>query len=79
MKIGHYFSYFWTDAIRDDGSAEWYWETTKNMLTENEFYWGINQPSMPTETVRSCISFRYNSGGYDDDDCLDYVFDAFCQ
>jgi hypothetical protein len=65
--------------LRDEGSAEWYWETTKNVLTENDFYWGVEQPSLPNVTVRSCIDFNYSVGGYDDDDCLDYYLDAMCQ
>ena len=73
------FMYFWTDALRDENSIEWYWETTGNSLTENDFYWGVDQPSMGNSTVRSCISFRYTTGGYDDDDCLDYVLASMCQ
>jgi hypothetical protein len=73
-------NYIWTDALRDEGSADWYWETSKNMLTENDFYWGSGQPSLPNATVQSCINFSYYSGGYDDDECTAFPFlDAMCQ
>jgi hypothetical protein len=81
VRIGYEINYFWIDALRDAGSTEWYWETSKNIMTENDFYWGISQPSLPNVTdISSCINFRYASGGYDDDYCDDVPFlDAMCQ
>jgi hypothetical protein len=80
-RVGYEWNYFWIDALRDAGSADWYWETTKNILTENDFYWGNFQPSLPTVTdLSSCINFRFASGGYDDDYCNNVPFlDAMCQ
>lgn len=71
--------YFWSDGVRDKNSAEWYWETTKNSILENDFHWASQQPSMSNDTVRSCISFSNYDGGYADDDCLDYTLDVICQ
>jgi len=71
--------YFWTDAVRDEGSTEWYWETSGNKIKENDLYWAPREPSMENATVRLCISFSNYVGGYDDDDCLYYRLDIMCQ
>jgi hypothetical protein len=71
-------NFFWTEALKDEDSSEWYWETSGSSLTE--FYWGRGQPSMESNvTVRSCINFSNAGGGYDDDDCLDFALSVLCQ
>lgn len=73
------YNFFWIDALKDEGSSEWYWETSGNMIKENDLYWGRFQPSLENETVRTCINISYFSGGYDDDGCSDYLLDVICQ
>jgi len=67
----------WSGALRDEGSATWYWEETGAEITE--FYWGSGQPTMNEDLVRSCISFNFYFGGMDDDNCDEYFLDVMCE
>lgn len=77
--LANMINFFWTDALRNESSADWYWETSQNIISANDFYWGFGEPSLPNATVRSCINFGYYSGGYDDEDCLRYLHNVMCQ
>jgi len=71
-------NWFWTGALRDEGSTAWYWEETGAEITE--FYWGFGQPSMDQDLVRSCIDFSFTSGGWDDDSCESFLLlDVMCE
>lgn len=72
------FGNFWTDALKDENSAEWYWETSGNKIAQNEFHWAAEQPNLEDPSIRSCIHFNCKSG-YDDQICVNYLHDVFCQ
>jgi hypothetical protein len=71
--------YFWTDAVKDKASNQWYWETTFNLIADEDFHWGYQQPDLQAMIRPSCINFSNRFGGYDDEDCLNYQLGAICQ
>jgi len=63
--------------LKDFNSTTWYWEETGAEIAD--FYWGDNQPDLDAFFARSCIEFSFLFGGWDDEVCVDYAFNAMCQ
>jgi len=64
----YHFTWFWSDALRDEGSTTWYWEETGAEITE--FYWDpINPHRTRIWSGLALILISSYLGGLDDDEC----------
>jgi hypothetical protein len=74
---------FFTDALRDENSTEWYWETSGNRIQDTDFHWGKGKPSLENST--GCLGIVFSAagagglGGAEDVDCLNVSHDVMCQ
>jgi len=58
-------NWFWTDALRNENSTTWFWETSGAEITE--FFWEANEPSLDDFLKeRICINFNPAYFWYDD-------------
>ncbi|XP_059470202.1 C-type lectin domain family 4 member K-like [Neocloeon triangulifer] len=76
-NIGMERHWYWTSARRNKYSDVWYWETGGALITE--FFWIPGNPATD-QLVDYCVSFRVDSGGWDDDPCENnFVLGHICE
>lgn len=70
---------FWSGALRDENSTEWYWETSGNSTQDSDFHWGIEEPTMENSTGCLGIVFSPARGGNKDVECESAWVCAMCE
>ncbi|XP_059469403.1 perlucin-like [Neocloeon triangulifer] len=75
---GVYWGNFWTSAVKEAGSTRWVWESSGEEVTN--FHWSKSQPTLGfSDTVKHCIGFSVELGGWYDYVCNEESLSYFCE
>jgi len=73
---GLQWQWYWTVDRREAGSNSWMWTTSDKPITS--FLWATDRPSVQNLPEERCITFSYDSKGWDDGKCNDF-FPPICE
>lgn len=76
MFIDLQWQWYWSGGKRQADSRDWTWATSDEII--NTFLWAADRPSSEVSSEDRCITFSYNSQGWDDGKCNDF-FPHICE